>query len=154
MKMKSAVTLVLVVLFVVTSAAVLAPMTVYTAPPTGVPTLDAHFCKATLHGTWTGKTRTCTIRTLVVDSSIGNFAIPSKTTLAIGAGGTEISFLTINSGVTITNYGVIDSGTMNNNVGGTIINYGTINNKCFGTVQDYGTWVNYGSFCDCNQACV
>ena len=139
MKMRSAVTLVLVALFVVPSVAVFAPMTVYAAPPTGVPTLDAHFCKATLHGTWTGKTRTCTITPYAVGSSIGtSFAIPSKTTLAIIGVGGAVDYLVISSSVTITNYGVI-----NNSV--TINNYGTINN-C-GTINNYddGTIVNFGS---------
>ena len=145
MKMRSAVTLVLVALFVVPSVAVLAPMTVYAAPPTGVPTLDAHFCKATLHGTWTGKTRTCTIGSLHVDSSIGDFTIPSKATLAISGGGdgTIGGILTIDSGVIITNYGVINnSGTITNS--GTINNYGTINN-C-GTFNNYGYFHNYAAF--------
>ena len=128
--MKSAVTLVLVALFVVTSVAVLAPMTVYTAP-TGGPRLDARFCKATLGGTWTIKTKTCTITTLHVTSSIGSFTIPSRTTLATSAPPPPLPLewgLTIDSDVTITNYG-------------TIGNYGKITN--------YGTIINYGTFWAC-----
>jgi hypothetical protein len=142
MKMRSAVTLVLVALFVVPSVAVLAPMTVYAAP-TGVPTLDAHFCKATLHGTWTGKTRTCTIGYLHVDSSIGDFTIPSKVTLAISVVDGTIGGLTIDPSVIITNYGVISNSDTIENYG-TINNFGTINN-C-GTFNNYGTIANYGAF--------
>jgi hypothetical protein len=167
MKTRSAVTFVLVALFVVSSVAALAPETVY-APKSEVPTLGAHFCKATLLGTWTGKTKTCYVTSnLEITSSIGSFQIPSKATLAI----MDVNALTIDSGITITvntggtinnagiiinngevdNYGLIhNAGTINNNWGliynfNIITNFGTINNNYGAYITNSLDITNFGT---------
>jgi hypothetical protein len=149
--MKSAVTLVLVALFVLSSVAVIVPGTVYAPKVPKTPTLDARFCKDTLGGTWTGKTATCTINNPSVTGTrvTSDFQIPSKATLVITA------ILNVASdqfvgGVTITNYGtisIINTGAVNSgviNIGemNIITNYGTIAND--GTVNNAGRIYNCG----------
>jgi hypothetical protein len=159
MKTKSAVAFVLIAVFVVSSVAVLTPMTVY-APKSTSPTLGAHFCKATLLGTWTGKTKTCTITGTPVEYS--DFTIPLKATLVIEPGfsftiGTSDTGLpmTLNNygNITILSVGGVLFGTFNieasatlNNLGGTISNDGIINN--YGTFNQCGFFHQDGTFND------
>jgi hypothetical protein len=161
MKTKSAVAFVLIAVFVVSSVAVLTPMTVY-APKSTSPTLGAHFCKATLLGTWTGKTKTCTITGTPVEYY--DFTIPLKATLVIESGFSfTIGSDDTNYPMTLNNYGNITihsvglDGTFTikasatlNNLGGTITNDGIINNygtfnQC-GIFHQDGSLNNYGTY--------
>jgi hypothetical protein len=121
MKAKSAVAFVLIAVFAVSSVAVLAPMTVYAKPP---PRLNKRLCE-TMQGLWYAKGKTCTLSDSYTVTS--SFMIPFHDTLAIGAG-----TFTIQSGVTITNYG-------------TIYNYGTIDIHLGGTLNDDGEIQNHGT---------